>query len=142
MLVACSSTPEQESSPIELEPVLQPSAPVKISTQQLSEPTPEEPLEIRAVDVPYTAPAQTNESHIASTKLCEEIGSKLGSVSIDDCLQQQLTHSNLSVEGRSLAYRDFPPLAGNPHWGECLLLAVFMVMSFLLFPFCSNGCVF
>ena len=122
MLVACSSTPEQEGSPIELEPVLQPSAPVKISTQQLSEPTPEEPLNIRAVDVPYTVPAQTDESHIASTKLCEEIGSKLGSVSIGDCLQQQLTHSNLSVEGRSLSYRDFPPLAGKPPLGRVLVI--------------------
>ena len=112
-LVACSSTPEQESSPIELEPVPQPSAPVKISTQQLSEPTPEEPLEIRAVDVPYTAPAQTNERHIASTKLCEEIGSKLGSVSIDDCLQQQLISFEPQRRGKVTGISRLPTARGQ-----------------------------
>jgi len=91
-LVSCASTPEQEISAREVKPVLQPSAPVKISIQQRSEPTPEEALEIHTVDIPYKAPALTDEGHAASTKLCEEIGSKLGSVSIDDCLQQQLTH--------------------------------------------------
>ena len=45
-LASCASTPEQEISPREVKPVLQPSAPVKISIQQLSEPTPEEALEI------------------------------------------------------------------------------------------------
>ena len=45
-LASCASTPEQESSPEEVEPLLQPSAPVKISIQQRSEPTPEEALEI------------------------------------------------------------------------------------------------
>ena len=39
-----------------------------MSTQQLSEPTPEEPLEIRAVDVPYKAPAQTDEGQCCFDK--------------------------------------------------------------------------
>ena len=121
-LASCASTPEQEISPREVKPVPQPSAPVKISIQQLSEPTPEKALETHTVDIPYKAPAQTDEGHAASTKLCEEIGSKLGSVSIDDCLQQQLIHSDLSLEGRSLAYRDFPPLAGKSPLGRVLVI--------------------
>ena len=121
-LVSCASTPEQEISAREVKPVLQPSAPVKISIQQRSEPTPEEALEIHTVDIPYKAPAQTDDGRAASTKLCEEIGSKLGSVSIDDCLQQQLIHSDLSLEGRSLAYRDFPPLAGKSPLGRVLVI--------------------
>ena len=131
-LVSCSSTPEQESSPVEIKPAPQPRVPINMSTQQLSKPAPEAPLEIRAVDAPYKAPAQTDEALNAPAqtdeapnaliKLCEELGSKLGSVSIDDCLQQQLIHSNLSVEGRSLAYRDFPPLAGKSPLGRVLVI--------------------
>jgi len=55
-------------------------------------------------------------------KLCKEIGSKLGSVSIDDCLRQQLIHSALSIQGRSLAYRDFPPLASRKPLGNVLVI--------------------
>lgn len=54
--------------------------------------------------------------------LCQEIGTKLGSVSITDCLNQQLTHSSYSAEHRSLAYKDFPPLSGRAPMGRVLVI--------------------
>jgi protein MpaA len=68
--------------------------------------------------------SQTNakEQHASAIKLCQEIGSKLGSVSIDDCLQQQLIHSELTIQGRSLAYREYPPLAGREPLGKVLVI--------------------
>ncbi|MFT6436903.1 MAG: hypothetical protein ACJAVI_004977 [Candidatus Azotimanducaceae bacterium] len=68
--------------------------------------------------------SQTNskEQHALAIKLCQEIGSKLGSVSIDDCLQQQLIHSELTIQGRSLAYREYPPLAGREPLGKVLVI--------------------
>ncbi len=49
--------------------------------------------------------------------LCEEIGNKLGSVSVQDCLSQQLVYGGGdSVNGRPLAIRDFLPAdAGEDH---------------------------
>lgn len=54
--------------------------------------------------------------------LCEEIGSKLGSVSIDDCLRQQLIHSDFTTQGRSLAYREYPPVADRDALGKVLVI--------------------
>ena len=117
-LASCASTPEQESSPVEVKPAPQPSAPVKMSIQQLSEPTPEEALEIHTVDIPYKAPAQTDEALMLRpgrlrTKLCEEIGSKLGSVSIDDCLQQQLISFGPQPRGQVTGISRLPTARGQ-----------------------------
>jgi len=54
--------------------------------------------------------------------LCNEIGSKLGSVSINECLNQQLIHSSYSAENRSLAFKDFPPLSGRAPLGRVLVI--------------------
>ncbi|MFT7686942.1 MAG: protein MpaA [Candidatus Azotimanducaceae bacterium] len=54
--------------------------------------------------------------------LCREIGTKLGSVSIDECLAQQLSHSSYSTENRSLAYKDFLPLEGRKPMGRILVI--------------------
>jgi protein MpaA len=67
-------------------------------------------------------PKRSAEQRAMTMKLCEDIGSKLGSVSIDDCLQQQLIHSELTIQGRSLAYREYPPLTGRGPLGKVLVI--------------------
>lgn len=54
--------------------------------------------------------------------LCAEIGNKLGSVDTKDCTSQMLQHSAFSVEGRSLAYRDFEPLEDRDALGRVLVI--------------------
>lgn len=54
--------------------------------------------------------------------LCTEIGSKLGSVGIEDCLNQDLKHSGFSVEKRSLAYKDFNPTTDRQPLGKVLVI--------------------
>lgn len=50
----------------------------------------------------------------AVARLCEEVGNKLGSVSVADCLQQNLAFGGgWSVEQRALAQRDFIPSSGG-----------------------------
>jgi len=56
------------------------------------------------------------------TRLCTEIGGKLSSVSVNDCLRQQLQHSAVSVLSRSLAYKDFAPQDGVRSQGRVLLI--------------------
>lgn len=55
--------------------------------------------------------------------LCTEIGNKLGSISVQDCLKQQLSPSGAQSElGRSLALKEYPPLAGRKPLGKVLLM--------------------
>ncbi len=55
--------------------------------------------------------------------LCNEIGNKLGSVSIQDCLQQNLLDSgHNSTQGRPLAYKEYPPLPSREPLGRVLLM--------------------
>jgi protein MpaA len=64
-------------------------------------------------------------THIISNpiiNLCEEIGTKLGSVSITECMSQELVHSSYSTENRSLAYKDFPPLVDRDSMGKILVI--------------------
>ncbi len=135
ILASCSSTPEQAESPIEAAPVKKSSTPnVTSEAPKLlpkQETPPQETPQEQTRDIPredetfrelQEAPAQPDKERSASIQLCEEIGAKLGSVSVDDCLQQNLIHSNLSVEGRSLAYRDFSPLKDKPPLGRVLVI--------------------
>jgi hypothetical protein len=56
-------------------------------------------------------------------KLCTEIGKKLGSVSIKDCLLQGLLNSHsYSTSNRPLAYKIYPPLKGKKPLGKVLLM--------------------
>jgi protein MpaA len=56
-------------------------------------------------------------------RLCSEIGSKLGSVSIADCQRQKLIHSgNHSQRGRALAFKEYPPLEERRPLGRVLLM--------------------
>ena len=54
--------------------------------------------------------------------LCQQIGNKLTSVSVSECQRQQLIHHSLSVDGRSLAYRDYPPLESRDPLGRVLVI--------------------
>lgn len=55
--------------------------------------------------------------------LCREIGNKLGSVSIQDCLQQELQDSSVrTIKARPLAYKIYPPLDNRKPRGKILLM--------------------
>jgi len=55
-------------------------------------------------------------------RLCEEIGNKLGSVSVEECLDQNLIHSALSTANRSLAFKDYAPLPEREPLGRVLVI--------------------
>jgi len=87
----------------------------------------EAPSENEIVDAPLVETPIIEKPSLVPTpnpviSLCQEIGSKLGSVSITDCLNQQLTHSSYSAENRSLAFKDFPPLPGRTPLGRILVI--------------------
>jgi hypothetical protein len=55
--------------------------------------------------------------------LCEEIGNKLGSVSVADCLAQDFGDTGaVSVEGRPIVYQRYLPLADKEPKGKILLV--------------------
>lgn len=54
--------------------------------------------------------------------LCGEIGNKLTSVSVRECNDQQLIHAGFSNDGRSLAYRDYLPMASREPLGRVLVI--------------------
>lgn len=56
------------------------------------------------------------------TKLCQEVGAKLGSVSIEDCLNQHLVHSTFTTTKRSLAFKDYSPLAQRKPLGRVFVI--------------------
>jgi protein MpaA len=55
-------------------------------------------------------------------RLCEEIGNKLGSVSVEECLNQNLVHSALTTAKRSLAFKDYDPLPEREPLGRVLVI--------------------
>lgn len=66
------------------------------------------PAEVEVAVVTDTA--ATSDQHELIQSLCQEIGGKLGSVSVEDCMAQQLQFSGgLSVNERALAYKDVLP---------------------------------
>lgn len=54
--------------------------------------------------------------------LCQQIGKKLTSVSVRECNAQQLIHAGFSNDGRSLAYRDYLPMASREPLGRVLVI--------------------
>lgn len=104
---AAVSDASQEKVPDELPTSSRPDAGSKITTAQEDE-TP--------------AHQVTDKEQALAIKLCKEIGSKLGSVTIADCLRQQLIHSDLTTQGRSLAYREYPPVDGRTALGKVLVI--------------------
>jgi protein MpaA len=112
------STPESETTPQDTgdEPEV---LPAPQPEQEESDPSAHE-------DPVATSPEPTTEPTDDSSKLiedlCRQIGSKLTSVSTRECNSQKLVHSELSQEGRSLAYRDYPPLASREPLGRVLVI--------------------
>lgn len=70
------------------------------------------------------APAAAKDGGTAAVDaLCAEVGDKLGSVSVDDCLAQSLKASGrVSVNGRTLALRDFTAPGDAPAPSRILVL--------------------
>lgn len=55
--------------------------------------------------------------------LCIEMGKKLDSINVDDCLQQNLLDSGKkTTQGRALAYKVYPPLRAKKPLGRVLLM--------------------
>lgn len=66
--------------------------------------------------------SHTQASHTIKS-LCHEIGNKLGSVNEADCVRQQLKHNGgRSVEGRPLAFKQYPALNSRKPLGKVLLM--------------------
>ena len=85
--------PEPEPEP-ELEPELEPES-VEPALVDIEEPS-------TKVDI------NTAQQTIEVRKLCEEIGEKLGSVSVKGCLSHELVHGGeYSTDGRPLVYKDY-----------------------------------
>jgi len=87
----------------------------------------EEVLQLEVIAEPIdtesnTALDTTLAGMTAVTALCEKLGAKLGSVSTQDCLHQQLIHSSVSYTGNSLAYREFPALTDYAPLGRVLVI--------------------
>lgn len=54
--------------------------------------------------------------------LCQAVGNKLGSVSVEDCLGAGLRHGALTAGNHSLALRDFEPVADRRPLGRVLVI--------------------
>jgi len=57
-----------------------------------------------------------------TVELCRELGNKLGSVSVEDCLSQNLTHSAYTIAKRSLAFKDYFPKQDRESLGRVLVI--------------------
>ena len=71
----------------------------------------------------YSSEAQRSAGDAGVTGLCGEIGGKLGSVSVGDCLRQDLQATGFhSVLGRPLAIKEYPPMAAKTPLGRILVI--------------------
>ena len=86
-------------------------------------PAPESELERETLALVEAEPPQRVVAAVNPTvELCSEVGRKLGSVSVEDCLSQNLVHSGFSTAGRSLAFKDYPPVAEREPLGRVLVI--------------------
>ena len=136
LLSACASVPEHqpstassepagqislEESPALAEAIIEAQKPnsnaIRPAIESLPEPVPEPEINLSFFGLPKP------EIDYGVDSLCEEIGNKLGSVSIQDCLDQNM-HSNggFSVLGRPIAIREYPELATRESLGRVLLI--------------------
>jgi murein peptide amidase A len=58
----------------------------------------------------------------STAELCQEVGNKLGSISVEDCLSQNLTHSAYTIARRSLAFKDYLPKHDRESLGRVLVI--------------------
>ena len=122
-LVGCTTNRELPSQPglIEKErtetvpEVKQPQKPIDLSDQGVPKPSPRILHEAVAVPIKRLQPDPTE-------AFCKEVGSKLGSVSISDCLKQDLLHSSSTSLSRPLVYKDYPPHSTRSPLGKVLLI--------------------
>ena len=57
-----------------------------------------------------------------TVELCREVGNKLGSVTVEDCRNQNLIHSAYTMAKRSLAFKDYLPGQGSESLGRVLVI--------------------
>ncbi len=60
--------------------------------------------------------------HDPTIDLCSEVGKKLGSITVKDCLDRNLVHSGYTNANRSLAFKDYPPLPERDPLGRVLVI--------------------
>lgn len=116
-------TPSTDSTTPESQPVIvadKTTPPTVTTTSEETIPTPIPPSEPDVSEANEPG-SDSFEHHLAET-LCVEIGDKLASVTTQDCLRQQLTHSTTTQLVRSLAFRDFHPDSTSEHTSRVLVI--------------------
>ncbi|XOV86742.1 MAG: M14 family zinc carboxypeptidase [Pseudomonadota bacterium] len=68
----------------------------------------------------HLPPRETPE--LSTAAFCHAVGSKLGSVTTNDCLRQQLIHDGNSPLNHSLAYKDYLPVDNRIPLGRVLVI--------------------
>src|SRR5690606_726603 len=110
-----AAPPATPAPPVESHPPAEPDIAVQAEPVPAIDPVPE-PAAPAAPEpaVAVIQPAEDIQSPLVE-RLCEEVGTKLGSVSVQDCLRQQLQLAGgMSVNQRPLVKRDFLPQHGAP----------------------------
>lgn len=121
-----------EAAPTEVVPtevVLDQAVPTEVVPDEVVETTSEGEVErdtedvvIAYIETNYELDIRLESVDNPAIKLCHEVGAKLGSVSISDCLNQNLVHSAFTTARRSLAFKDYPPLAARTPLGRVLVI--------------------
>lgn len=76
-----------------------------------------------AVDSVAEKTAPKTVSTVSMDAVCKDIGNKLGSVSIKECLSQKMTASDgISVKGTPILVKTYPPLEQRKPLGKVLLI--------------------
>ena len=120
-LIAPAAVPVEEinppAEPVDIESLPEPEVAVQAEPRPAINPMPES-VAVLAPPEPAVAVVPQPEEVVLPAlveHLCQEIGGKLGSVSVQDCLRQQLQLAGgMSINQRALVKRDFPPQDGAP----------------------------
>lgn len=114
-------TVTEPSTAIDPSEVDEPPVPIQIEPTK-SEPEAAPEREPVLIDEAIEANQIVESAQNMAIELCHQIGNKLASVDVDECLSQELLHSALSVEQRSLAYRDFAPIPNRDPLGRVMVI--------------------
>jgi len=80
-------------------------------------------LSASSVSAHLHAASSYPEAKLTASQLCSEIARKLGSVRTHDCSQSQLVSSGgVSVAGKPILIKEYPPLEGRKPMGKVLLI--------------------
>ena len=100
---------------------------IKADTPTTTAPT--SVIVVKTATVTPTTPDDTNESKTTgidnekTLELCTKIGTKLGSVAIEDCTEQNLKASGFwTDEGNALAYKNYLPIGNKKALGKVLVI--------------------